>query len=248
MSLRLITMPPSHFSEKARWALDLSGLQYVEERHAPLFHRFALKKVGAGNTVPALVTEEGTIADSQAILKWVDSHGSRKLYPEDSALRQQVEEFEADLGARFGPAIPRWAYYYVIPRRSLYTHLCSQGAPGKERLAFGMLAPIVGMGMKKGLKINQEACQRAEERIEEYFQKVSEMLADGRRYLFGDSFTAADLTWAALACPTSGAKGFGGSTAEEKDVPDAMRVNVEKWRATPAGQFVQRIYDEHRRP
>jgi glutathione S-transferase len=247
MSLRLITMPPSHYSEKARWALDHSGLQYVEERHAPLFHRFALKKIGAGTTVPALVTDSGTLADSQAILQYVDANAERKLFPQDPELRKQVEEFEALLSTKFGPAMPRWAYFHIIPHRALYTRLCTEGAPGKERLAFGLMAPVIGMGMKKGLKINREAHDRAVQRIGEYFEKVSEMLKDGRKYLFGDQFTAADLTFAALGCGPAGAKGYGGSTASEEEAPKEMREQVQGWKASPAGRFVQRIYDEHRR-
>ncbi len=243
--LRLITMPPSHFSEKARWALDRSGLAYVEERHAPLFHRFALKKAGARNTVPALVTDSGTLSDSCEILRYVDANSAFKLYPEGD-LGKQVAEFEQEVSGKFGPAIPRWAYFHIIPHRSLYVRLCCQGAPGKERLAFGMMAPIIGLGMKKGLNINREAAERATARIQEYVDRVSEMLADGRRYLFGDQFTAADLTWAALAAPPTGATGFRGSSASEAEVPAEMRSQAEKWRDTPAGQFVHRMYAEHR--
>lgn len=35
---RLVTIPLSHFSEKARWVLDLSPLDYYEETHVPAFH------------------------------------------------------------------------------------------------------------------------------------------------------------------------------------------------------------------
>lgn len=244
MSLRLLTMPPSHFSEKARWGLDYSGLQYVEERHAPLFHRFALKKIGAGTTVPALVTESGVLSDSHAILQFVDQ--VKPLYPEDPALRAQVVEFEAELDGRFGPAIPRWAYFHIIPHRLLYKRLCTDGAPGSERLGFGLLAPIVAMGMKKGLKINREACERAVSRISEYFSKVSERLADGRSYLFGDRFSAADLTWAALAAPAAGATGFKGATLSLSEAPTELRAQVERWGETPAGQHVLRMYEKHR--
>ena len=34
----LITIPPSHYCEKARWALDYARIPYREERHPPLFH------------------------------------------------------------------------------------------------------------------------------------------------------------------------------------------------------------------
>ena len=36
--LRLITIPISHFCEKARWALELAGLPYREEPHLQVIH------------------------------------------------------------------------------------------------------------------------------------------------------------------------------------------------------------------
>ena len=50
----LITIPLSHYCEKARWALDRVALPYREEPHAPLFHRLATKRNERG-TVPVLV-------------------------------------------------------------------------------------------------------------------------------------------------------------------------------------------------
>ena len=35
---RLLTIPISHFCEKARWALDRAGVDYVERRHIQLVH------------------------------------------------------------------------------------------------------------------------------------------------------------------------------------------------------------------
>ena len=32
MAARLVTIPISHFCEKARWALDRAGVDYVEQR------------------------------------------------------------------------------------------------------------------------------------------------------------------------------------------------------------------------
>ena len=39
--------------------------------------------------------------------------------------------------------------------------------------------------------------------LREVFQQVDERLADGRQFLVGDRFTAADLTFAALASPVN---------------------------------------------
>ena len=50
----LITMPHSHYSEKARWALDRLALPYREEPHVPMLHRLATTRNGGGS-VPVLV-------------------------------------------------------------------------------------------------------------------------------------------------------------------------------------------------
>jgi len=71
--LRLITLPISHYCEKARWALERAGIAYREERHVQLIHRVAVRRAGGGSTVPVLVTADGAIADSREILVWVDA-------------------------------------------------------------------------------------------------------------------------------------------------------------------------------
>ena len=42
----LITMPHSHYAEKARWALDWLAMPYREEPHVPLLHRLATAAIG----------------------------------------------------------------------------------------------------------------------------------------------------------------------------------------------------------
>ena len=44
---RLITIPISHYCEKARWALDRAGLAYREERHVQGVHQVVSKRAGA---------------------------------------------------------------------------------------------------------------------------------------------------------------------------------------------------------
>src|ERR1700728_3679182 len=60
-TLRLITIPISHYCEKARWALDRVGLPYREERHVQGIHQLAARRAGGGVTVPVLVTPDGPI-------------------------------------------------------------------------------------------------------------------------------------------------------------------------------------------
>jgi len=70
--LRLITIPISHYCEKARWALERAGLPYREERHVQGIHRMAARRAGGGATVPVLVAGDGVLGQSREILAWVD--------------------------------------------------------------------------------------------------------------------------------------------------------------------------------
>jgi len=68
----LVTIPISHFCEKARWALDRAGLRYDERRHIQIIHQFAARIAGGGRTVPVLATSDGAFSESAAILRYAD--------------------------------------------------------------------------------------------------------------------------------------------------------------------------------
>ncbi|MCW5867922.1 MAG: glutathione S-transferase N-terminal domain-containing protein [Candidatus Eremiobacteraeota bacterium] len=105
-NLYLVTMGPSPYSEKARWALDLLGRSYTEERCIPGLHRPALKRIQAGLTCPALVVNKKELfTDSSDILRWVDGQlpGHQKLFPEDPIQGSVVKDFcqhAATVGSR----------------------------------------------------------------------------------------------------------------------------------------------------
>src|SRR5947207_4776414 len=89
---RLVTIPISHYCEKARWALDRAGIAYREERHVQVVHRVASRRAGGRGTVPVLVTAEGVFAESAEIVAYADRHtgpGAR-LYPHEPGLRAEV--------------------------------------------------------------------------------------------------------------------------------------------------------------
>jgi glutathione S-transferase len=90
---RLIAIPISHFCEKARWALEWAGLDYVEERHVQGVHRVVAQRAGGGRTVPVLVAPEGVFAESEEILAHIDRSvpDERKLFPLEPNRRRAVE-------------------------------------------------------------------------------------------------------------------------------------------------------------
>src|ERR1700683_4704908 len=117
MPARLVTIPISHFCEKARWALDRAEVDYVERPHLQLIHIFAARLAGGGGTVPVFVSANGgALAESAAILRWTDTQveSERRLYPEGD-LGAQAASLEAWLDGGFGPDGRLWLYHETLP-------------------------------------------------------------------------------------------------------------------------------------
>jgi glutathione S-transferase len=83
-------------------------------------------------------------------------------------------------------------------------------------------------------------------KIEDTFSRIAQHLADGRRYLIGDQFSVADLTFAALAAVILLPRPHPTEMPPLEEFPDEPRAQIEKWRATPAGEFGLRMYRDHR--
>ena len=78
--LRLITIPISHFCEKARWALELADMPYREERHLQGIHWAHVWRAGRGWTAPVLVTPKGPLRESAQIVRFADARAHLGLY------------------------------------------------------------------------------------------------------------------------------------------------------------------------
>ena len=76
---------------------------------------------------------------------------------------------------------------------------------------------------------------------------VAGLLADGRPYLSGDRFGAADLTFGALSAAVVAPRDYGIPLPAPADMPPATRAFVERARAHPAGAFALSLVERHRR-
>lgn len=245
----LVTIPVSHYCEKARWALERAGVPFREEGHLPVFNRLAALRRGAWSSVPLLVTQESLLRGSGAILRWAERHApaARRLLPDDAEGRAEAERWERLADDELGPATRRLAYSWVLPDRALALRMSSVGVPGFE-LAFTRLAYAqVRRGMERGLQIDPARQGQARATVDAAFARVGERLRDGRPYLCGGRFSAADLAFAALAAPVVLPPAYGGPLPVPGELPPAARAEVERWRATPAGRHVLRLYETGRR-
>jgi len=245
---RLITIPPSHYCEKARWALEHAGIAYREEGHPPLLHRLAAKFAGGGHTTPILVAGKKVLSDSTDILQFIDVEHAEgwRPYPTDSQLRVEAEELEEVFNTRLGPHTRRIAYYHLLQHNELFLASVLAGVGGFERTLFRALAPLIKKLMRVSMRIDDEGAERSVGHVQNVFETVGELLADGRSYLVGKKFGAADLTFAALAAPVLLPRSYGSPLPSLGEVPAELLAQVEDFRSSPAGDFALRIYRDHR--
>jgi glutathione S-transferase len=82
--------------------------------------------------------------------------------------------------------------------------------------------------------------------VDKIFGEVEDLLKDGRRYLTGDRFTAADLTFAALASIIVFPDGYARYAVPLEELPPHINDVVFRYRDKPAGAYAMRMYAEHR--
>lgn len=269
---RLITIPVSHYCEKTRWALTRLQIPFVEERHMPPFHRFATRRVikhlgsdeipaseknlspinrllvqqMGGQSVPVLITQDEILKNSAEILRYVDLTVPEglKLYPTDLNDCQQVETLVKSFDSVLGPAVRRWAYFHMLDRFHLLQPLWCQGVPWFERQLFPIVFPWLRSTVLQMYAINETSALSAHESICKTFETVEHLLADGRTYLVGDHFSAADLTFATLAALVVIPTGYGIKLPDLSELPTSMATSIHRFRETVAGKFIFRLYQE----
>lgn len=245
----LVTIPISHFCEKARWALDRAGVEYEERAHLQVLHRIAVRRAGGDRTVPVLVCGDTVLADSADILEWADARApaDRRLYPDDSVQAAAVRALERDFDERLGPSSRLWMYDSIRGRRKLVRRYAPTGVPAWERLGLPLAHGTVAKIIDRHFAITSESAAAALRDVRDTFDDVAARLEDGRPYLIGDRFSAADLTYAALAAAVLMPPEYGVPLPQPDELPPAMAAVVRELREHPAGQHGLRMFREERR-
>jgi glutathione S-transferase len=248
--LRLVTIPISHYCEKARWALDRAGLAYREERHVQGVHVLAARRAGGGPTVPVLVTPGGSIGESAQILAWADARmePELRLLPVEPARRREVEALCRRFDELLGPHGRRLIYVHLFPLGRRLLDANDQGVPRWEDLLMRTAWPLMVGLVRRHLEIRPGVEARDETIVWRELDYVAGLLADGRPYLAGDRFGAADLTFAALSAPVVLPRQYGVALPPAESLGADTAALVRRAREHPAGAFALRMFELHRRP
>jgi glutathione S-transferase len=254
----LVTIPFSHFCEKARWALQHAGVAFDEEGHVPGMHRFAVRQArGRPGSVPVLViggvghagrrSRHGVLDDSPLIVRWADHHAPahRKLLPpHGSPLYGEALALERHLDHEFAPHVRRLAYFHLLPDRALTLQLMAVDTPRLEHAVVRRAFPLLRLLMRRAMRIDADGATRSRDKVRRAFDDVDRRLSDGRPYLLGDRFGVADLAFAAFAAPLLRPPEH--PYARPRPL-EGLASEVAALRETPAGAHVLRMYREHRK-
>lgn len=247
--LRLITIPISHFCEKARWALDRAGLSYREERHVQGVHRLVARRSGGGTTVPVLITPDGVLGESEEILDWVDQRlpAERRLLPSDGEKHAEVIRLCRRFDEILGPRGRRLIYVHMLSGpRELVLRFNNQGVPAWEGATVRYGWPLISRFVVRELEITPGVEVEDESAVWSEFDLVAGLLSAGGPYLCGERFSAADLTFAALSASVLAPPQYGVPLPQPDALPGPTAALIERARAHPAGTYAMRMFAEHR--
>lgn len=234
----LDTISASHFVEKVRWNLDITGLPYIERPSAGTLGAFFV-----GRTVPRLRfmtgRVESSLGNSAEILRYlwgahvaVAPAAVRHLEPTAPRL-----EFEAEL-ERYGRNLQVWIYHHLLDERELC--LKAWGAedpavPVWQRWLLRPLYPLLAFLIRRSFRISSDSYQRACSRIEALLDKVDTVLSDGRASILGgDVLNYTDYTFAAMSGLWLQPGNYGAARGKavhlaRSSLPAAMRADIERW-------------------
>ncbi len=245
----LITIPISHYCEKARWALDRAGIRYRERAHLQIIHWVPVARAGGRKTAPVLVWGDRVLADSAEIVEQASAKSppDRRLFPDDPGAAAEVRELQGEFDARLGPEGRRWMYNGLRGRRDIAVAYACTGVPSWQRRALPLAYPLVSRVIDRYLDVTPATAARSEAEVRAVFDRVAERLDDGRPYLCGERFSAADLTFAALAAAVLMPPEYGVPLPQPEELPAAMAATVRELRAHPAGAHALAMFRQERR-
>jgi|SRR5579884_1801529 len=238
----------SHFSEKARWALDYKQVSYRVRAPLPGAHIPVALWLTRGRhyTLPVIEIDGERIGDSTAIIAALEQrHPEPPLYPRDPAQRRRALALEDWFDEELGPYIRRFVFHELGRDPERFAEIGALTAPRAFHLMgrTGAAYATTMTGLRYRAR-STRAAETARQRVIAAIDRLEAELGAGD-YLAGESFSVADLTAAALLYPLV-------RPPEAHVTIDRMPEAVERLRAQlrerRGYRWVEQMFRRHRRP
>jgi glutathione S-transferase len=195
-----------------------------------------------------LVTPDGAIGESEQILEWVDARtpAARRLFPDHGEGRAEVLSLCRRLDERLGPSGRRLIYVRMFEQPEMMLEFNNRGVPAWEDRILRRGLPLGVRFVERALAITPGVEVQDEAVVWREFDWVAGLLSDGRPYLLGERFTAADLTFAALAAPIVLPSVYGVPLPPLESLDAPTKSLVRRGREHAAGRFALGLVEQER--
>lgn len=235
----------SHFNEKARWGLDWKRVPHTRETYLPGPHAFWLRRLSRQTATPVVVIDGEVIAGSARILDALEQRfPDPPLYPADPVLRQRALDFQRRFDEEVGPAVRTALFSVMVPEPDYLCEVFSSSKSARVRRLYRATFPLVkGLIARANGAHDPENVKRAIARTQQALDDVAKQIGPAGQ-LFGDAFSVADLTAAALLSLVANPEHP--DMARPAPLPDRVAELLARFAAHPAVQWVDEQYARHR--
>jgi glutathione S-transferase len=191
-------LKPSHYNEKARWALDHKGIPHVRRTIAPGSQAPIARRLTGSDTFPVLELDGQAIGESARIIAELERrHPEPPLYPSDPSDRRRALELEKFFDEELGPYSRRLLMRHVMPHARLALGVFAPDLDAGRRLLLRAAWPLARGRLFGPFGVDDAGVAQGFEKLRAAGERFrAEVGPSG--YLVGDAFTVADLTLAAL--------------------------------------------------
>lgn len=241
----------SHYCEKARWALDLCGVNYQVNLLSPLAHSKAAKSIGADRSAlpilqiqPAATGEPEVIQGSAAIVEWANGQAANNakpgllITPESLAIEKRLDDV-------LGIHVRRWFYSEsLLDCPETVKPVFAKGAGFIGGITLSLAWPKVVATMIKRMDLGADQERESQAIVAAELDWLDSLLAGDREFLVGDSLSNADIAAASLIAPLFSPVNH--PAADILSLPSRVAATAEQWRSRPFAKWLSKLYSENR--
>ncbi len=188
----LYVFPISHFSEKARWALDRAKFSYELKALVPGEHIAVLKEIATETYVPVLKLEGQVIQGSSQILNHVD------IQAFGAPSNQEELEAEDKIDNQIGRGLQTMLYHFILGYPEIVGKLFQLAPPKKaDSVPPPERFDLISVILRKRYKINPKNVEVVMTNMQQLTQELQSIYKE-RKFFNGKHFGRVDLTIASL--------------------------------------------------
>lgn len=250
-TVKVLSFSPSADAELNRWVLFYYGISFHEKRHTVPFY-FILNKLLGGRSLVLCRDGETKLNSVREVIDHFDAQAAteKKLIPNSlvSEMEYSWHRYNSDLGQ----AVVEWAYTNLLPHKNIMIRPLTLGSPWFEQQFVKYCYNLPKKMIWNSQQLSKPVADKALVLIKTIFHEVDQILSDGRKYLYGNQLTLADLTFAVSGAPLVLPANYGGDQFEQgaiptfEEFPRELQETISAMRQTTAGRFILRLYAEDR--